>query len=53
MKRNRKVKDERLKVKGLPGWIVLSIFTFQFSILYTCLINIITLPASFNSSSVR
>ena len=31
MKRNRKVKDERLKVKGLPGWIVLSIFTFQFS----------------------
>ena len=32
MKRNRKVKDERLKVKGLPGWIVLSIFTFQFSI---------------------
>ena len=29
---NRKVKDERLKVKGLPGWIVLSIFTFQFSI---------------------
>ena len=32
MKRNRKVKNERLKVKGLPGWIVLSIFTFQFSI---------------------
>ncbi len=32
MKRNRKVKDDRLKVKGLPGWIVLSIFTFQFSI---------------------
>ena len=32
MKRNRKVKGEKLKVKGLPGWIVLSIFTFQFSI---------------------
>ena len=32
MKRNRKVKGEKLKVKGLLGWIVLSIFTFQFSI---------------------
>ena len=27
----RKVKGEKLKVKGLLGWIVLSIFTFQFS----------------------
>ena len=27
-----KVKGERLKVKGLLGWIILSIFTFQFSI---------------------
>ena len=27
-----KVKGERLKVKGLLGWIVLSIFIFQFSI---------------------
>ena len=30
----RKVKGEKIKVKGLLGWIVLSIFTFQFS---TCL----------------
>ena len=27
----RKAKGEKLKVKGLLGWIVLSIFTFQFS----------------------
>ena len=27
-----KVRGERLKVKGLLGWIILSIFTFQFSI---------------------
>ena len=28
----KKVKGERLKMKGLSGWIVLSIFIFQFSI---------------------